>query len=502
MEKILASTDKLIAVIGDFIIEKPKLACTIFGLVITILIVSFSISSHSTNNATISLSIPAAQPAVTTVPASITHAVTIASQQTPAPAVTAVTTDKLASNVTWHTIKIKPGTNLAVIFKHLKLSQEDIVHIAALGTLSQHLKPGQHLRIAINAEHQVEQIIYPLTAHKNLTITRTHTGFITQTNQTGTITVAKPVPANAPALRISKTTKNASITEPAKTMQAAPVHIPNMITGTFHYSLYRDAHRAGLTNKQTAELVKLFAQDPTIEKAMHAGDTFAVLFQNSHKLGKKLYSGDIMAAKLMNHGKTYELVRFTDPDGNTQYYTPQGISLKPLLERAPVNYTHISSFFTERRWHPILHFARPHLGVDYAAPTGTPIKAAGDGRIVYQGWESGFGNTIIIKHNNEFTTLYAHMSRFANFRIGSYIKQNQVIGYVGSTGLATGPHLHFEIHVDNVARNPLIVTLPNGTPIDKAYRKDFFAHVRPLLAELNLDEKARRATRSTASKKS
>ena len=179
-------------------------------------------------------------------------------------------------------------------------------------------------------------------------------------------------------------------------------------------------------------------------------------------------------------------MRYTDPKGHSSYYSPDGRSMRKAFLRSPVDFRRISSRFTRSRCHPILGVCRPHRGVDYAAAVGTPIKAAGDGKIIFRGWKGGYGRAIIIRHGTKYSTLYGHMSRFKRgLHTGSRVKQGQIIGYVGQSGLATGPHLHYEFRVNGVHRNPLTVKLPQAAPIPAAYKQDFLATSRPRLAQLD-----------------
>jgi murein DD-endopeptidase MepM/ murein hydrolase activator NlpD len=179
-------------------------------------------------------------------------------------------------------------------------------------------------------------------------------------------------------------------------------------------------------------------------------------------------------------------VRYTDPEGHTHYYTPDGRSLHKAFLRAPVEFTRVSSRFNSARYHPILNLIRAHKGVDYAAPIGTPVHAAGDGRIRFAGVRGGYGNCVEIEHSPSIVTLYGHLSRFArDTRPGAHVTQGAVIAYVGMTGLATGPHLHYEYRVNGVFRNPQTVALPAAAPIDARWRADFLSHSAPLLATLD-----------------
>ncbi len=249
-------------------------------------------------------------------------------------------------------------------------------------------------------------------------------------------------------------------------------------SGKIHHNLIADAHKMGLPIKQAYNLQQLFSKE-----SPKPGDKFSVLYGQPQTSQKRVKT--IVAAELFHLGKRFALIRFVDPKGHAEFYTPQGESMREGILRAPVKYTFVSSLFSRSRLEPILHFRRPHLGVDYAAPTGTPIVAAAPGTIMEMNQHGGYGNVVVIKHANDYSTLYAHMSRFvANLHVGSTVNQGQVIGYVGQTGLATGPHLHYEIHIHDVAENPLTMSLP-GLPIDKKYRNAFLAQSKKLMSEFN-----------------
>jgi murein DD-endopeptidase MepM/ murein hydrolase activator NlpD len=188
----------------------------------------------------------------------------------------------------------------------------------------------------------------------------------------------------------------------------------------------------------------------------------------------------------VNQGRPYSAVRYVDPTGAARYFTPDGRSMHKAFLRAPVEFTRISSKFNTARLHPILNLIRAHKGIDYAAPVGTPVKAAGDGRISYAGPKGGYGNLVEIEHSRSITTVYGHLSRFAKgLRVGQHVTQGSIIAYVGMTGLATGPHLHYEYRVNGVFKNPQTVPLPDAAPIDARWRNDFLARTAPLLATLD-----------------
>ena len=199
-----------------------------------------------------------------------------------------------------------------------------------------------------------------------------------------------------------------------------------------------------------------------------------------------LKNGEIMAAEFINRSRTVRALRFTDDRGEVAYYSPEGLSMKKAFLRTPGDFTRVSSGFTNSRKHPIKKVWRAHRGVDYAAPTGTNIIAAGSGRVKFVGSQRGYGKVVIVDHSRGYTTLYAHMSRFASgLKKGDSVSQGQVIGEVGMTGAATGPHLHYEFRVDNVHQNPLTVDLPMAAPVARSKMRDFQHASGRLIDELN-----------------
>jgi murein DD-endopeptidase MepM/ murein hydrolase activator NlpD len=250
-------------------------------------------------------------------------------------------------------------------------------------------------------------------------------------------------------------------------------------------SLYHSARNAGVPDRVILQLAEIFGWDIDFSHEIRAGDRFNVLYETRHIDGEEIGTGPILAASFVNRGKEYHAIRFTDPSGRTDYYTPDGRTMRKAFLRSPVDFRRISSRFQKERYHPVLGVKRPHRGVDFAAAIGTPIKAAGDGKVIFRGWKSGYGNTVILSHGNGYTTLYGHMSRFRkDVKAGSRVKQGQLIGYVGKTGLATGPHLHYEFRINGAHRNPLTVDLPDAAPIDPRYRAQFEQSIQPLLAQL------------------
>lgn len=255
--------------------------------------------------------------------------------------------------------------------------------------------------------------------------------------------------------------------------------------GVITDSLFDAANRAGMNDAMVIKLADAFGYDIDFAQDLRPGDSFTVIYDSVWREGEKLRDGDILAAYFVNRGKRFSAIRYTDSRGGAMFYSADGRPLRKSFLRTPVAFTRISSYFSLARKHPILGYTRAHQGVDYAAPTGTPIHAAGDGRIVFRGWQHGYGNVVIIDHGRHYSTLYGHMSRFANERVGQRVRQGQTIGFVGMTGLATGPHLHYEFRVDGVHRNPLTVTLPKPEPLPARELARFRQATAPLLAKLD-----------------
>jgi murein DD-endopeptidase MepM/ murein hydrolase activator NlpD len=233
------------------------------------------------------------------------------------------------------------------------------------------------------------------------------------------------------------------------------------------------------------DMAGIFEWDVDFIQDVREGDRFTVIYEELWRDGVKLRDGQIVAAEFVNQGKPFRAARFNDATGRVGYYTPEGRSVRKAFIRAPLNFTRISSGFNPSRRHPVLNTIRAHRGVDYADPTGTEIRAAGDGKVLFRGVQGGYGNTIILQHGSNITTLYGHMSRFGTARVGARVNQGDVIGYVGSSGLATGPHLHYEYRVNGVHRNPRTVALPPADPIAAEQQAAFRAATDPLWRQLD-----------------
>ncbi|HET6726242.1 MAG TPA: M23 family metallopeptidase [Gammaproteobacteria bacterium] len=254
------------------------------------------------------------------------------------------------------------------------------------------------------------------------------------------------------ASAVQPTTSRPQLPAPRPSAWAAA---PKRFAGRIRQTLYQSARRTGMNRRLTLAFVRIFAGRVNYRHDIHAGDRFVVVCKG---MGDHRH---IVAAELDLHGRQLQAFRHPDGNGKDAWYSANGKPLRPTLLRTPVDYTRVSSPFSLHRLNPVLHIYRPHYGVDLAAPAGTPVHAAGDGRVTFRGRDGGYGKLIIIDNAGPYTTRYGHLRRFAKgIKVGTRVRQGEVIGYVGATGLATGPHLHFEIRVDGKPHPPLKVALP------------------------------------------
>lgn len=368
------------------------------------------------------------------------------------------------SGLNWQEVTVKSGDNLSLIFQSVGLGATETHNIAQLGKDIKpllNLRPGQVLRFGFDNTQDpktLQQLQLQLSAIKSLDIKLTAEGYKT----------------NLVTREVEKRQTNA--------------------TGTIESSLFEAGIAANLSDNLVMELAYVFGWDIDFALDLRQGDHFTVVYEEDYLDGDKIGDGDILAAEFTNRGNTYRAIRYTDSDGSSHYYTPKGESMRKTFNRTPVHFSRISSKFNPNRKHPILKTSRPHQGVDYAAAIGTPILATGDGKVDFVGNKGGYGRTVILSHSGKYTTLYAHMSKFKKgINRGTRVKQGDVIGYLGMSGLATGPHLHYEFRVNGVHRNPLTVALPKAEALPKKYRNDFNQKSLPLLAQLNNLSKIRLA---------
>ena len=252
-------------------------------------------------------------------------------------------------------------------------------------------------------------------------------------------------------------------------------------------SLFLAGAAAGISDKLTMQLANLFAWDVDFVLDIRKGDRFRILYEELYLDGEKVGEGDILMAEFWNQGRHLTAFRYETLSGDVEYLDIKGDSMRKAFIRTPVAFSRISSRFNLGRRHPVLNTIRAHRGTDYAAPTGTPVRAAGDGKVIFAGVKGGYGNVVIIKHGQIYTTLYAHMRNFAKgIRVGKRVKQSQTIGYVGTSGLSTGPHLHYEFRINGVHRNPQTVPLPKARGVNDNERAEFLIAANRLKAQMTL----------------
>ena len=256
--------------------------------------------------------------------------------------------------------------------------------------------------------------------------------------------------------------------------------------GVIKSSLFAAAR--GVPDQVVHQFVDVLEWDIDFARDLLKGDSFSLLYEELHIDGRRVRTGDVLALEFRSRraGDPIRAFRYTDSNGDTDYFTPDGRSLRREFTRNPLRFTRISSRFSKSRLHPVLRIRRPHRGVDYAAPRGTAVRATGSGRVSFAGRKGGYGKTVLLAHGNGYSTLYAHLSRYAKgIRKGTPVRQGQIIGYVGSTGIATGPHLHYEFRINGVHRDPLTVELPRAAPLDTRELKRFRSTIGPLVARID-----------------
>lgn len=255
--------------------------------------------------------------------------------------------------------------------------------------------------------------------------------------------------------------------------------------GVVKSSLWESAAEAKMNPTLISELAEIFAWQVDFAREVQVNDRWRLSVEQEFIGSEAIGWGSILSAEYINSGVAYTAVLFRKGDEDLGYFAPDGSSLKKMFLKSPIQYGRISSKFQKRRFHPVLKTARPHLGVDYAAPTGTPIRAVGDGRVTMARWSGGGGNVIKIRHNSTYETAYKHLSRFAKgIKPGTKVVQGQTIGYVGSTGLSTGPHLHFEFFVAGRYTDPLSQKFPQAAAVPSIHLADFSASKASFLSQL------------------
>ncbi len=355
----------------------------------------------------------------------------------------------------WIIVNARPGDSLANVFKRLGLSQQTLLTLIRDTGENKNLsgiKPNQQIQFLIH-DQRLEQMVLPLNSTQILTIYLKEKHYLSKIN--------------------SRETNSHH----------------QYLTATVRGSLYGTAQRMNLPRKLIQQMIEIFNWEIDFAKDIRSGDQFSILYDAFYVDDKCVGIGDILAVSYLNRGIIHQAIRHENAAGDVDYFTPNGVSLKKAFSRYPIKFSHISSTFSLSRKHPILHYSRPHKGVDLAAPIGTPIHATGDGRIQILGRRSDYGNMIKISHNKTYSSIYGHLLKFQKgLSKGDYVKRGQVIGYVGQTGLATGPHCHYEFHVNQRPKNPTTIQLPRAAPISARESTAFKTNANTMLARLKLYE--------------
>lgn len=346
-------------------------------------------------------------------------------------------------------VKVRAGDNMQVIFQRLGLSASDLYLIAQLEATNplRTLQPGQELTFKLTKGGDLHSLYYPHSLEQALKVSRKAEGFV------------------ARQVKLELDTRE------------------QVAKGEIRSSFWGAAAEAGMTEDQIMDLAAIFGWDIDFAQDLQPGDSFRVVYQDKYQDDERVASGDILAAEFINQGAIYRAV--LNDDGN--YYTPEGKAMRKSFLRAPVNFKYISSNFNPRRLHPVTGKVRPHNGIDYVAPVGTPIMAAGGGSVVAAGYNQFNGNYVFIKHAGNYVTKYLHLSKLSVNK-GQRVKQGQTIGLLGGTGRVTGPHLHYEFVVGGVHKNPRTLDLPQAETLSGRELASFKAQAMPQLAKLDSSE--------------
>ena len=290
------------------------------------------------------------------------------------------------------------------------------------------------------------------------------------TTQDGQLQTIRFERGDAPALTVSRQNGSYVTEESTAVLETRTV----MRSGRILSSLYGATDSAGIPDKIANQMAETFSTALDFREDLRRGDTFSVIYTVDYRNGEPVAAGQLLAAEFVNAGKSHRAILFRNSSGSESYYTPEGESLKKGFLRSPLEFSRVTSSFTNSRKHPIYGFHRAHTGVDFGAPTGTRVKATGDAKVVFAGRKGGYGNLLILRHNNGYETYYAHLSAFAsNVRSGRSVNQGQVVAYVGTTGASTGPHLHYEVRIAGRPQNPMAIKLPGSPPLAAAQRVRF-----------------------------
>lgn len=349
----------------------------------------------------------------------------------------------------WRTVRVRAGQTLGSVFADLGLpasAMHRVLEVSEVEQLASRLRIGSELAFDIGPDGNLRGLRFDTDETRRIELAVSETGIERQV-------IERPLET--------------------RTVVAA---------GEIRSSLFADGARAGLSAPVMNSMVQALQFDIDFAQDLRVGDQFQLVYEELWREGERLRDGSVVAVRFINQGRTFNALRF-ERNGNKEFFDLDGRPLRKSFLRTPIEFARVSSGFGSRR-HPVLNRIRMHRGVDYAAPIGTPIFAAGDGRVKFAGWQGGFGRTVILDHGNGITTLYAHMSRLGAYRVGQRVRQGTTIGFVGMSGLATGPHLHYEFRVRGVHKDPLRVTLPKPEPLKGPLLAEFRRATAPAMAQL------------------
>lgn len=406
--------------------KRHLFAAAVLAVFLTVGLGLFSSKPAEATRTELQLTLPIkAKPVATEVAASAPEVITTATAK--------VSEFEQHDSYTWHDYPVKDGDSLALIFKRAGLDANAMYEVIENKSHKKTLKsihPGQTLSFALDSNNALQALRYQKSKLTSSVFTRTEAGF--QLSEE----------AREPDTRIA------------------------FRSATIDSSLFTAGRNAGMNAGLIMELANVFGWDIDFALDIRKGDSFNLIFEEKFLDGEKLGNGAILAAEFINQGDSFKAVRYTNSNGESHYYTPEGKSMRKAFLRAPVDFSRISSNFNPRRLHPILKTRRPHRGIDYAASRGTPVYSAGSGRVIISGYNKPSGNYVVIQHSNNIQTKYLHLNKRL-VKKGQRVKQKQKIGTVGSTGYATGPHLHYEFVLNGVHRNPrtILQKLPKAKSV-------------------------------------
>jgi murein DD-endopeptidase MepM/ murein hydrolase activator NlpD len=365
----------------------------------------------------------------------------------------AATPSSISGNF-WHEERIQRGDTISALLDRLNVNDEDIAGFLQSAKDSKSLRqliPGRAVRA--------------------------------QTDSEGNLLALQYISSSESMLKIEKQAGEFRASEEAVPLESRLM----MKSAEIRSSLFGATDAANIPDNIAAQIADIFSSDIDFHSDLQKGDKVTVVYESFYNKGELIKTGRVLAAEFINSGKSYRAVYFQDREGRGGYYTPEGKNLRKAFLRSPLEFSRITSGFTKARLHPVLKTWRAHKGIDYGAPTGTRVKAVADATVAFIGKQGGYGNLLILQHQGQYSTAYGHLSAFAKgLRRGSKVNQGDIIGQVGMTGIATGPHLHYEFRVAGVQRNPSSIAMPTAFPIAAQYKTDFNKMAENLALRLNL----------------